>query len=281
MSKSKYPRWKPDESPKPWRNIKQEESAPAKSKKEPITDYRKDFLHKFRSLTYCRGPFDVWSDFIAMGACSISNVLDKQNYAERERLYLSTINKYTKSDQVAFPELFALTTLALEKNPEQDFLGAMFMNLNLGNEHNGQFFTPYHVSQLMAEATMGNIVPEIRAKGYISIHDPCCGAGAMLIASANVAKIQLEKEGLNFQNHIFIAAQDIDQTVAQMCYIQLSLLGVAGFVKVGNSLTEPISPADGTENYWFTPMYFSNIWRTRRMMESFKDLLEGIDDGKV
>ena len=94
MSKSKYPRWKPDESPKPWRNKKQEESAPAKSKKKPITDYRKEVLRKFRSLTYSRGPFDVWSDFVTVSACAISNVFDKGNFAERERLYLSTISKY-------------------------------------------------------------------------------------------------------------------------------------------------------------------------------------------
>ena len=281
MKKSKYPRWKPDESPKPWRNTKQEKSAPAKGKKEQVTDCRKEFLRKFRSLTYSRGPFDVWSDFITMSACAISNVCDKGNYAERERIYLSTIGKYKQADHLVFPELLALTTLALEENSEQDFLGSMFMNLNLGNEHNGQFFTPYHVSQLMADVTIVDIVSEIKSKGYISIHDPCCGAGAMLIASANVAKERLEKEGLNFQNHIFIAAQDIDQTVAQMCYIQLSLLGIPGFVKVGNSLVNPIVPNDSTENYWFTPMYFSDVWHTRRTITSFMNLIEGVDNEKV
>ena len=244
MSKSKYPRWKPDESPKPWRNKKQEESAPAKSKKKPITDYRKEVLRKFRSLTYSRGPFDVWSDFVTVSACAISNVFDKGNFAERERLYLSTISKYKQSDQLVFSDLLALTTLALEDNPKQDFLGSMIMNLNLSNEHNGQFFTPYHISQLMADVTIGDVASEIKSKGYISIHDPCCGAGAMLIASANIAKERLEKEGLNFQNHVFIVAQDIDQIVAKMCYIQLSLLGIAGFVKVGNSLTDPVMPGE-------------------------------------
>lgn len=59
--------------------------------------------------------------------------------------------------------------------------------------------------------------------------------------------------------------QDIDETVALMCYIQLSLLGVAGYVKVGNSLTEPMTDNDDKENYWFTPMYFSNVWVLRRI----------------
>ena len=64
---------------------------------------------------------------------------------------------------------------------------------------------------------------------------------------------------------MLIVAQDVDSTVALMCYIQLSLLGVAGMIKIGNSLTEPITNKDSTENYWFTPMYFSPIWTTRRL----------------
>ena len=58
-----------------------------------------------------------------------------------------------------------------------------------------------------------------------------------------------------------------------MCCIQLSLLGVAGFVKVGNSLTDPIRNGDSLENYWFTPMYFSDVWHTRRIINQMMDIL--------
>lgn len=128
-----------------------------------------------------------------------------------------------------------------------------------------QFFTPYHVCKLMAAVTMDNVVDEVKEKGYISINDPACGAGATLIAGVNEARKKLEKANINFQNHVLVVAQDIDFTVAMMCYIQLSLLGVAGYIKVGNSLTEPLSTDDTTENYWFTPMYFSDVWMTRRI----------------
>lgn len=94
---------------------------------------------------------------------------------------------------------------------------------------------------------------------------PRCGAGATLIAGIHAARKQLEKANLNHQNHLLVVAQDIDETVALMCYIQLSLLGVAGYVKVGNSLTEPMTDNDDKENYWFTPMYFSNVWVLRRI----------------
>lgn len=195
--------------------------------------------------------------------------LTNRHRDKREALYLEIIKKYNKQEQEVFPELAAQTVLALEENPEQDFLGSIFMSLNLGDEHNGQIFTPYHVCELMAEMTMDDVIKKVEQDGYISINDPCCGAGATLIAGIHAAKKQLEKANQNYQNHLLIVAQDIDETVALMCYIQLALLGVAGYVKVGNSLTEPMTDNDNKENYWFTPMYFSNVWVLRRIFGGF------------
>lgn len=229
---------------------------------------RRDFLKVFKQLTYRHRPWDVWRDFITMFACSLSNPVDKSHCDEREELYLKVFKRYSKQEQNLFPELCAHIIMALEINPEQDFLGDIFMELDLRNEHNGQFFTPYHVCELMAKVAIGDIAAQVKEKGYITISDPCCGAGATLIAGLHEAKRQLEKVGLNFQNHVLIAAQDVDYTVALMCYIQLSLLGIAGYIKIGNALTEPMSPNDSLENYWFTPMYFSKVWTMRRLFHS-------------
>lgn len=238
---------------------------PVEEKLKKVSEPRKDFLRVFGQLTNRHRSWDVWSDFIQMFACSLSNPLDKEHYDEREALYLRLIKKYNKKEQELFPELAARTVMALEENPEQDFLGSIFMSLNLGNEHNGQFFTPYNVCELMAEVTMNNIVQKVEKDGYVSIHDPCCGAGATLIAEIHAARKRLEKTNLNYQNHILVIGQDIDAIVALMCYIQLSLLGVAGYVKIGNALTEPVTDKDSTENYWYTPMYFSKVWTMRRL----------------
>lgn len=275
MPKKKHPKWQPDISPKPWKkSLNSEPSVTQQTQKEAPTDPKREFMRLFRSLTYSRNPYEVWNDFITMSACAFSNVFDRGHFAEREKLYLNIINRYKKNEQQVFPELLAATTMAFEKNYEQDFLGEMFMALGIANKNNGQFFTPYHICELMAMTTVGNVIDQVRANGYITIHDPCCGGGATLIAGVNVVRRQLEKERLNFQNHVFVTAQDVDFTVALMCYIQLSLLGVAGFVKVGNALTEPMTTRDSTDNYWFTPMYFSNIWDTRRTIDIFMDLLE-------
>ena len=83
---------------------------------------------------------------------------------------------------------------------------------------------------------------------------------------------------MNFQNHILVSAQDIDETVALMCYIQLSLLGVAAYIKVGNTFTDPMTSNDTLENYWFTPMYFSDVWAMRRAVHQMDRLLQKGND---
>lgn len=242
------------------------------------SEYYQEFRSKFQQLLSPRSrPIDIWRDFIVMSACAMSNTVDKSHYDEREKRYLETINKYEKSQQHIFPELYADVVMALDENPEQDFLGRMFMDLHLDYEELKQIFTPYHVCQLMADVTMGDLVQQVEEQGYVSINDCCCGAGANLIAAINSALHMLEDAGLNFQNHILVIGQDIEELVALMCYIQISLLGVAGYIKVGNALTEPMTSDDSMENYWFTPMYFSDVWHTRRMIHRFMDLFEKED----
>lgn len=231
-------------------------------------DVKKQFLKTFNQLTYRHRSWDVWRDFIIMFACSLSNPVDKFHYEEREKRYLKIIKKYNKREQEQFPELAAYVVMALEENPEQDFLGSIFMELNLGDKSNSQFFTPYHVCELMAKVTEEDVAAVVKEKGYITINDFCCGAGATLIAAINEARKQLEKVNLNFQNHVLVVAQDIDEIVALMCYIQLSLLGVAAYIKVGDVFTQPMSTDDNEENYWFTMMYFSDVWTMRRVFHS-------------
>lgn len=238
------------------------------TKQYDIPKYDKLFLDTFKKFTPKYRDWDVWRDFIILSACTISNSVDKGHYRVREDLYLDTIKKYDKERQMLFPELFAHTVMALELNPEQDFLGHIFMNLQLGSKSNGQFFTPYHICELMANMTMSECEKEIKEKGYISVHDSCCGAGATLIAAINCAKHALENTDINYQQHILVTGQDIDMVVGLMCYIQISLLGVAGFIKIGNALTEPMSTGDDKGSYWYTPMSYTGKWFLRIFLQN-------------
>ena len=149
---------------------------------------------------------------------------------------------------------------ALEENQDQDFLGDLFMCLGLGDQWKGQFFTPYCICKAMAKLNSNEqIEQEIVEKGWISVNDPACGAGALLLAFAN----EVKERGINYQERVLFIAQDIDYLAGMMCYIQLSLLGCPGHVVVADTLAHPgtsldergLMPRPG-ENVWKTPMFF-------------------------
>ena len=210
--------------------------------------------------------YEVWQDMVVMIACAIANAVDKRHFDEREAMYMRIVPKYSKEELSVFPEFFTHIVLGIEENPDCDFLGELYMGLDLGNNKAGQFFTPYHVCKFMAECSIQEdlLKSQIENNGWISVNDPACGAGATLVAAANY----LKGIGINYQMQALFVAQDVDMTVALMCYIQLSLLGCAGYVVIGNTLTEPqtghVLFGEESSRCWFTPMYFHAIWETRR-----------------
>ena len=222
----------------------------------------------FKRLARQHNYHGVWRDFVEMSACSISNSVDRQNFEAREARYMEIIKRYSKEEAYAFPELFALTVAALHENSKQDFLGRIFEELGLGNKAHSQFFTPYHIAELMASISLEDksIIDGLEERGYIKVSDPACGAGVMLIAFADA----LEQKGYNYQRDCLFVAEDIDIIVAQMCYIQLSLLGCPGYVMVHNTLFSEPCPED---KIWYTPFYFTEVWELRRQMEDIKAIL--------
>lgn len=209
----------------------------------------------------------LWSDFVTMSACTVS-LADAEQREKRRRLYDDTAKRYTGEEIGQLSEMFAEVVNALEDDPEQDVLGELFMRLELSNDRKGQFFTPYSVCRMMAAMSAGNLKAEIEEKGYVSVNDCCCGAGALLIAFANEAL----RLGVNYQQHVLFVAQDVDFTAAMMCYIQLSLLGCPGYVIVGNTLTTPPTEPLTDQNVWYTPLYFLDVWHWRRVWKQMDRL---------
>jgi len=247
------------------------------------TEIEKTFLKTFGELCTRHNAWTVWQTFVNTAACAISNSVDRREdvWRKREDSYLASIKEFTKEEAQKLPALLGLTTMALEENPAQDFLGTLYMNLDFGSGWSGQFFTPYHVSEFMALVAMGNdFEAQIEREGMASVSDPCCGAGSMLIAFAQACRAR----NINYQRDVLFTAQDIDRVVAQMCYIQLSLLGCAGYVVVGDSLTLPmtenvLTPAVNPEcEIWMTPMLFSEPWRLRHMASQMQEMSNQSDE---
>ena len=229
---------------------------------------QKAIAKSFESLCGRHSRWQIWADWIAMCAYSISNAVDRAHREEREEMYLTLRKKYTEAEAQTMGEMLGMAVAELDENPDQDLLGEIFMTLGLGNEHNGQFFTPYNVCRAMSELTIGDIAAQVEAQGWVSVADPACGAGALLVAFAN----ECLRQKVNYQQSVLYVAQDIDYIVGLMCYIQLSLLGCAGYVVIGDSLAHPSTAYDrrgliprDEGNVWYTPMYFRDVWHWRRL----------------
>lgn len=187
-------------------------------------DHQKNFLKIFNSLTGKHSRWEIWEDFVTLTAIEISNSTDKVNAPERTKMYQTIVSKYSAKERDGMVEMLAEVIMGMEQNPDQDFLGSLYMMCELGNDHAGQFFTPYDVCRCMAEITFDpKLHPDM--EGFISVSDPACGAGATLLAFLNVCK----RRNICYHNKVLVIAQDIDFIVGLMCYIKWShTLGQAG-----------------------------------------------------
>jgi hypothetical protein len=230
---------------------------------ENTTEHRQNFLKLFRSLTGRHSDWQVWQDFCYLAAVVVSQPADFRQ--DREDEYVRIMKNYNENEREYFAKMFTELVLELEQHKFADVLGELYMDLNLSSKWKGQFFTPYHISSLMAKVSSPvDLADEINKKGYYIVNDPACGSGVMLIAFAE----HCYDEGVNFQASVWFVAQDVDPVVAHMCYIQMSLLGMPGVVIVGNTLTCNYSNYDR----WYTIMGGSPVWQDRQRIERLKNI---------
>ena len=248
---------------------------------DEIRGTEKDFLDLFNRLCYSRSAWQVWADLMSVMACTIANVFEvnPKRKTDREQEYERCIKELGGNVEIP-AKLFAIVTLALERNPDQDFLGKLYMQLNLGSHWHGQFFTPYDVCKMMSQITISDTVKsKAENQDYIAVSDPACGAGATLISAANTFK----ERKINYQQKVLFVGQDIDRVVGQMCYIQLSLLGCAGYICIANTITNPIvgptlQPVEKEgQEFWYTPLYYSERWQMRILVQNMKRLMSPVE----
>lgn len=192
--------------------------------------------------------YKVFEDFCKICSCSLHNtfkdapVMAQSYYRDlfisREQEFKNIANKYDKAVfNEYFPSLMAILARLLLENPK-DYLGAIFARLNLGQHYRGQFFTPSHICEFMAEITFNeNLEKAIQEKGYCRVAEPTCGSGAMVLGLVKCLQNRgIEKLG----GKLYIEATDIDELCVCMTYTQLSLLGLSVRVIHGNSLSGEI-----------------------------------------
>ena len=208
-------------------------------------DYKKELIDRIEKIAGKYSAYEVFTDWIRCCSLSIANavtIIHGKVWKDREKMYMDTIRRYTKEEAEIFVEMLGLLAMALEDKME-DVLGSIYMTSGMGSKAAGQFFTPYHLSELCGKL----VAPD--EDGKYRVNEPSCGGGGMIIATAAA----LKGKGINYQKSMEVVAQDLDWKGVYMCYLQLSLLGIRAICVQGDTLMEPYISGYPSDRVLYTP----------------------------
>jgi hypothetical protein len=89
--------------------------------------------------------------------------------------------------------------------------------------------TPKPICDLMARMTLGD-VESLPTEGPITVCEPACGAGAMILSLAEACPPEVRRR-------LRVTAIDINRTACDMAFVNTTLWGVPTRVIHGNSLS--------------------------------------------
>ncbi|MEV7872646.1 SAM-dependent DNA methyltransferase [Streptomyces sp. NPDC088124] len=216
-----------------------------------MSSYQK-IVKLLEANTGARRMSQVFEDFVEMAALALRNAVDVHGHAEREEQYLRTASRYDRAELYRFGHALALVTEEMGREP-CDVLGRLYMELELGNERLGQFYTSYDIAQLMAGMQIDSVIDQVHAHDFADLYEPTCGAGAFIVA---LSQAMLER-GLNPQTQLHVTAEDIAPPATHMIYIHLTLLHIPAVVRRRNTLTMQ------TFDSWPTPAHILGGWGWR------------------
>lgn len=212
-----------------------------------MANRKKDIIKIIKSIAGKYSEYEVFSDWIKCSAIAMDNSLNffhDKVWQDRENAYMDTMKKYTLEERTQFIYMLALLTETFE-DYVSDVLGEIYMEAGMGSKAAGQFFTPFHLSEMVA--SLADVKPD--KDGIYHVNEPSTGGGGMIIAYAKV----LKEKGINYQKCMDVVAQDLDWKGVYMTYLQCSLLGIPAIVVQGDSLTEPYKKGYPKERVLITP----------------------------
>jgi type I restriction-modification system DNA methylase subunit len=207
--------------------------------------YKRQFIQTLNQVGHRHSDAEVFHDWAEVAGICLHQIpynmgiLPKdEDYERLEARYMGEfVPKYGREGLTYFAQMLGILQLAssLEKF---DFLGEVYGELELYRKRNAEFFTPDTISRTVAKMLLDRtfLEREISEAGYIAIQEPACGAGSMLIATVQA----VEELGFDPCQTMFFEGTDINRICFNMTYIQMSILGIAGYVIHGNSISQEI-----------------------------------------
>lgn len=183
-----------------------------------------DFRRILESLSHRHDTRSVFDAFIRFAACALA-------VQTREAEYLEEVKHWEKPELDRFAEALGALVSEMETRPFEDILGGYYMESALsskGQQWNGEFHTPKTICDLIGQMVMGDT--ELPAEGPITVCEPACGAGAMILSLAQVCPPAVRRR-------LRVTAIDINRTACDMAFINTTLWGIPTRIIHGNSLS--------------------------------------------
>ena len=166
----------------------------------------------------------VFNSFVLLAACALSA-------KTREEEYLEEAKRWSKDELVQFSHVLAALVIEMEAEPFRDLLGEYYTTNAQAKgtrERGGEFYTPHHVSFMMARMLAGDV--DENSTEPITMMEPCCGAGGMILAYASALSGSARRR-------LRVTAIDINRTACHMCFINTTLWGIPARIHHGNALS--------------------------------------------
>ncbi len=183
-----------------------------------------DFRTLLKRLSHHHDARSVFDDFVCFAACALAA-------GTREAEYLEAAKRWEKPEMELFAEAFGALVAEMESRPFEDLLGTYYLDCAVshkGQRWNGEFHTPKCITDLMARMLVTPV--DLPAEGPITVCEPACGAGAMILSFAQACPPEVRRR-------LRVTAIDVSRTACHMAFVNTTLWGIQTRVIHGNALS--------------------------------------------
>lgn len=188
-----------------------------------------DRLDTIRFDTGHRRP-RIFRDWTVLMVSALAR--DDETYNDRLDKYAPAEDDMEQRREVAtaFSEAFGELVIAT-REAERPVIGDVYEEIGAQADDFGQYFTPWDLCRLKAQLITDGRNPDASQDDPMSVSDPTCGSGRLLVAGAKRLREQYP------DTPVVATGVDKDATCARMAVINLALAGIPGKIRYGDSLT--------------------------------------------
>lgn len=217
-----------------------------------------DFADAMRSAESREGwrSEEVLRNFLDAGYRAIrGRLLFGEAFDANEAEYMKIVAACRKPQETMadISRMLGAVGLAISAEPI-DFIGPVFSVLS-ADAGMGQFFTPHHLSYAMAKMIVGDPRPLLEGRRYITLSEPACGVGGMMLAT----NVVLREAGLDVARQAHWHMVDVDFRAVCGAYIQAAFSDCSAIVVHGNSLSLEVRSSTATPAAALFPKTFREI----------------------